>query len=433
MSVLEAEVAVIGSGAGGATVARELARAGRRVVLLEKGQAKDRMLGTHLAAASVADRAGMTFSDEYLQVVRGVALGGSTLLTCGTATEPVAWLKDELEIDLSDELAEARKELGVSRLPERLLGDSSRRMLDAAGRLGFRWEIFEKFIDADRCKEGCSRCMLVCPRGAKWTARRFAEEAVTHGAVLRTGAAVRRILHRDGITRGVEASVGGEALEVRAPVVVLSAGGMGSAPLLRQAGLRAGEGLFVDPLVVTYGRYTGPGKRMGSAFCPPMSVGTWEFADEGFMLSPLLEPWLLFMAHLALRRPWYAAKVARYDRVFGIMTKIRDDMSGELRADGRFSKPLTQADRDKLAAGDRVAREVLVEAGCDPRSLATTRPIGAHPGGGCRIGAVVGRDLQTEVEGLYVCDASVFPKALGTPVVLTAVCMAKRLGRQLLD
>jgi choline dehydrogenase-like flavoprotein len=40
-------------------------------------------------------------------------------------------------------------------------------------------------------------------------------------------------------------------------------------------------------------------------------------------------------------------------------------------------------------------------------------------------------DLQTEVEGLYVCDASTFPEALGRPTVLTIIGLAKRLAKQL--
>ena len=44
-----------------------------------------------------------------------------------------------------------------------------------------------------------------------------------------------------------------------------------------------------------------------------------------------------------------------------------------------------------------------------------------------RIGDVLDTDLRTEVEGLYVCDASVFPEALGRPTVLTIIALAMRL------
>jgi choline dehydrogenase-like flavoprotein len=48
-----------------------------------------------------------------------------------------------------------------------------------------------------------------------------------------------------------------------------------------------------------------------------------------------------------------------------------------------------------------------------------------------RIGDLVDTDLKTEVEGLYVCDASVFPAALDRPTVLTIIGLAKRLAKHL--
>ena len=41
---------------------------------------------------------------------------------------------------------------------------------------------------------------------------------------------------------------------------------------------------------------------------------------------------------------------------------------------------------------------------------------------------MLSRDLQTEIPGLYVCDASVFPEALDRPTVLTIVGLGKRLA-----
>ena len=434
MEVREADAIVVGTGAGGGTIARELTRQGKKVIMLEKGAYHRKFFGSHMAPAMIADRMSLTYSDEYLQVVRGISVGGSTMMTCGAAANPAPWIKKELGIDLTGELAEARQELGVGKLPDSLVGKSSLRMIEAADKLGYSWEIFDKLIDPEKCKEGCYRCMMVCPRDAKWTSRRFVDEAVSLGAVLMPKAPVKRVLHSNGVVRGVEALVDGLLTEFTAPLVVLSAGGMGSAPLLLEAGIeKAGKGLFVDPLVVTYGKYTGPGEQVGSAFCPPMTVGTWEFYEsEGFMLSPLIEPMLAFGAHLALKRPWYAAKMAQFKRTFGIMTKIRDDLAGELRQNGSFSKPLSDSDKHKLNRGDEVSREILVEAGCEAKSLATTPMLGAHPGGGCRIGEAVDRDLETDIRGLFVCDASVFPKSLGTPVVLVTACMAKRLARHLL-
>ena len=224
-------------------------------------------------------------------------------------------------------------------------------------------------------------------------------------------------------------------MELRAPMVILAAGGMGSAPILMRSGIRgAGKGIFIDPLVVVYGHYRGDKPRSGTCFNPPMSVGSWEFYEsEGFMLAPLNDPWIMFAAQMALVSPLRLFEVLRFRRTMGIMTKIRDAVEGELFEDGSFSKPITGADRSKLDRGAEISSEILVKAGCDPGSLARTTARGAHPGGACAIGKVVDENLETEIASLYVSDASIFPESLGTPVVATLVAMNKRLVRHLLD
>ena len=56
---------------------------------------------------------------------------------------------------------------------------------------------------------------------------------------------------------------------------------------------------------------------------------------------------------------------------------------------------------------------------------------GSHPGGTAAIGRVVDKDLQTEIDNLFVCDGSVLPTSAGLPPILTIVALAKRLAKQL--
>ena len=79
-----------------------------------------------------------------------------------------------------------------------------------------------------------------------------------------------------------------------------------------------------------------------------------------------------------------------------------------------------------------MAREVLRRAGCDPSSLVVGPVRGAHPGATAAIGRVVDTNLETRVKNLFVSDASVLPEALGRPVVLTLIGLAKRLAAHLL-
>ena len=96
-----------------------------------------------------------------------------------------------------------------------------------------------------------------------------------------------------------------------------------------------------------------------------------------------------------------------------------------------IEKYSTSNDVSLLARGSAVAGAILTEAGVDPTTLTSTPARGAHPGGTAAIGEVVDKNLETEISGLFVADASVFPSAPGAPPVLTIVALARRLGRYL--
>jgi len=107
-------------------------------------------------------------------------------------------------------------------------------------------------------------------------------------------------------------------------------------------------------------------------------------------------------------------------------------VSGEVTPEGRIEKGLTPSDRHRLSRAEAVAGEILRRAGCTHDTIFTTPLRGTHPASTARIGRVVNADLETEISGLYVCDASVFPEALCRPTVLTIIALAKRLSRRLL-
>ena len=115
------------------------------------------------------------------------------------------------------------------------------------------------------------------------------------------------------------------------------------------------------------------------------------------------------------------------------MNKVTDEVSGIVSVEGRISKPMTARDRERLHHATVVSRQILVRAGCDPDSIFVSRLRGTHPSATARLGEMVDGDLQTTIKNLYVCDASVFPEALGLPTVLTIISFAKRLSDHLLE
>jgi len=427
---MEADAVVVGTGPGGASVGRELTKAGKRVVFVDRGPQPKR-IGNQISLAKYMERAGFVYSEEGLNVVRALATGGSTLVYTGTATRPPDWLKEKYGVDIEYEVNEAEEELKITTLPDDLLGSAGLRLMSSANELGYDWEPFKKFIDPEKCKPDCSDCILGCKLGAKWTAGDYIAEAVEQGAILLKRVRVREVITDNGNAIGVRGLNSSQTpVEVRAKWVIIASGGMGTPVILQRSGIpEAGQGFFCDPLRMIYGVPRDKGK--GTATAPQMSVGTFEHLEEGFLLSPLIEPTLMFAMSVGLRNPSFLPKMRNYNSVLGIMVKIRDDMGGRVSLDGSFSKPLSYDDRLKLDKGTRIAERILEKAGCDVKDIFYSVDRAAHPGGTARIGHVVDENLRTKTGNLYVCDTSVIPEPWGLPPVLTCIGLGKRLARHL--
>jgi choline dehydrogenase-like flavoprotein len=418
---------VVGSGMGGAVVARELANAGRDVLVVEVGQPPGH-LGAFGDALRMYDGNPVTKlpkrSAEGTIIYRALVAGGSTVVSCGNGVRCLERELAELGVDLADDLAAIESEMGIAPLGEDKLSDLGERIRQAGEELGHPFALMPKMIDQARC-EACGSCVLGCPHDAKWTSLRALDEAVSHGAEVAYGVEVERVLHDGGAAVGVTGHGEDGAFEARAGTIVLSAGGLGTPVILRASGIeQAGTGLFIDTFVNVYGTTDETVKTVE----PTMSIVNTEFHDDrGFLMSPFIN--YSRSTRMIEGGAGLAARSLRH--IFGMMVKTSDDAVGEVHADGTVSKPVTGADRRRLDDGASVAGEVLVAAGVSRDSLIVSKPQGAHPGGTAAIGSIVDTDLQTEVDGLFVADASVLPTTPGMPPLVTIGALARRLGRTL--
>ncbi|HPJ06512.1 MAG TPA: GMC family oxidoreductase N-terminal domain-containing protein [Deltaproteobacteria bacterium] len=191
MHTVKAETVVVGTGPGGATIARELARAGEDVLVLEKGRDHQLPVGSILAYATMYD---IQRSREGVLIRRGITTGGSTMIYSGNS------------------------------------------------------------IDPGLCDPACDRCLFGCRRGAKWTARDYLYEAMALGARVMTRCDVRKVIRSGNAAAGVYARTPEGSLVVEAGRVILAAGGLGTPLILQASGISsAGTNFFTDPMSVMVG------------------------------------------------------------------------------------------------------------------------------------------------------------------------------------
>jgi choline dehydrogenase-like flavoprotein len=421
---LSARTVIVGSGPGGATVARELTRRGQQDVLILEQGAYHKPMGSYVNLFRMSDRFFTLASIEGTGMVRLLTVGGSSIAFLGTAFPPRAWFKDKYGIDLAPYVEEMNREFKLEPTPERLLGEGAKRIMSAAHHEGFDWHPLPHFIEWDKCEKDCRKLFAGSAKGAKWTAREYIEEAVGAGARLEARMRVDQVLSEGGRATGVRGVGPSGPFEVEAETVVLAAGGLGTAPIMLNSGFpEAGKGVIIDPLILTSGVY--PGRGCGTDV--PMGCGTTDLQDEGIIMCDCVDPWPLQLLGLYLSGAKNIPNIRYFPHTLGIMSKVRDEFAGWVAADGRVSKPLSERENGLLARAAEIAGRILVRAGCDPASIVSTPPRGAHPAGTARIGDQVDTDLQTSIIGLYVCDSSVIPEPCGMPPVMTILALAKRL------
>ena len=398
-------VIVIGTGAGGALLARELAKDGKKVTILEKGPYID-------------SKDAFNYYDAYsndVDLLTTTCIGGATIVSMSNMVKALDEELLDYDIDLTQAYEYVEDLIDVHPLDDSHIGRGTQKFLDAGEELGLNTLKMPKAIREKDCIQ-CGKCAFGCPADAKWSGKDFVDEAVDAGAELICDAEVSEIVSKDNKVCSVKYIKDGENHFIEAEKVVLSAGAIGSTLILRNSGFsHVGEEIFFDPFV-SVGGYI---KDIN--FNTEVQMAGLITA-KNFVLSPH------FSSFLKENIPY--SDVENKD-IFSIMVKTPDESKGYVDENGDVVKINTIQDIRYLAEGAATAGMILEKMGVDPNTIGSTVYRGAHPGGTAPIGKIVNSNLETEISNLYVCDASVLPISPGKPPILTILALAKRLADHL--
>ncbi len=476
----ECDVVVVGSGAGGAVAAAELAAAGLDVVVLEAGghYNRDNYPQDHLAAIAELYRdGGLTIAEGQppIPVPVAKAVGGTTVINSGTcfrAPEPILddwrhrygieWAKD-----LDGDFAEAEETLHVTQLDPERMGRNGQLAMEGAAAIGASAAPISR--NAGKCVQ-CSSCPFGCEIDAKRGMHvSYLPRAVAAGARVRANVHVDRVLVEDGRAVGVACTLAsgangrGRSYTVRARRAVVAAGGaFGTPELLQRSGLgnrQVGRNLHIHPACWVGARYEEE-VRGWEGVMQSFYVDQWE--DRGILLEATFTPLAFGGAWLLGAGRSHQEAMLDFGHVGSIGVHLCDSSAGRvgLGAEGslRASYRLNRTDADDIAFGIARAAEIHFAAGATevypniprvgvlkpsdlPAFEATRfRPSelrleAFHPMGTARIAADP-REGACAVDGslygtrdLYVADGSLFPTSVGVNPMMTIIAFSKQVAR----
>ena len=417
---------VVGTGAGGATAAKEL-QGNYDVTVLEAGR-EFVPFTTETARLETLKKTGLLLSEklvpllfpamkilkteENMVLVRAAGFGGTTTISTGNALRMDRHLRD-IGIDLDEEFAEIYREIPVSTDHQGKWHRITRRLFEVCRGLNLDPQPTPKMVDFNKCTR-CGRCIFGCRQDARWDSRRFLKIALEKGVHLVAGWKAQRVVLRDGRAIGVDSSAGLRRRFVPADLVVLAAGGFSTPVILQNSGISCEPSLFVDPVLCVAAEVRGAGqdKEMQMPFVAQ---------QDQFILSPYFD----FLSFFFNRQWAFPAS----DTV-SLMVKLADSSTGSVTRRG-VDKPLTDKDKDGLQRGVALCREILKGIGVPEEKMVLGTINAGHPGGTLPLT----RDESTNLhhkrlpENVYVADSTLLPYSLGNPVILTIIALAKRVSR----
>lgn len=485
---LECDAVVIGTGAGGAVVACELARRGLAVLLLEEGRYHTRAdfdgRGIENIRRFYRGKGTVgTVGNTFIPLPMGRLVGGSTAINTGTCWRTPDWVLDrwareEGLHDLApDRMApyfeRVEKELEVAPSPWSVLGGVARVVSRGCDALGYSHRALAR--NAPGC-DGSGVCDYGCPTDARRSTNvSYVPAALTAGAQLFTGVRATRIVREGGRVVGVEGVASGPGkrvrVRVRARATVVACGTVMS-PLLLGADADArrlpwlGRNLSIHPATTVSALFD---EEIRGYAAVPQGYCVDEFRREGILLMGASAPVDMAATTFGFVGRDLVRLMEAYDKVasFGVM--VEDETRGRVTR-GPGGRPLIlyrlgRLERERLRRGAEIMARIYLAAGArevypavhghrtirdarDIARLASTLPAASdwlltafHPLGTCRMAADPSRGVvSTDHEvfgapGLYVSDGSVVPSSVGVnpqeTIMAISTRAAERIARRL--
>ena len=483
-TTLDADVVVVGSGAGGGVVAAELAVAGQQVIVLEKGgyyNEADFDGAEWNAMGCLYEKQGILTSDDVgIVVLAGSGLGGGTTINWTTSLPTPGHVLQEWERELGISGATgAEWQASTQEVCDRLHVNTdspenrhNQLLRIASERLGYRWRTLPRNVHG--CSD-CGYCGYGCRFGAKQsTLVTYLQDAFDRGAQIITECHADRVTYAAGRVTGVEASTNGHALRIRSPRVVVAAGSIHSPALLKRSGLtnpHIGRHLHLHPVPAAFGIFDEPVRSWQGTM---QAVACNQFEDleggYGFVIEvPPVHPGLM-----ALGVGWQDARshkelMLQAENTAFFFALVRDRDGGRVDVD-RQGRPilkysLTRRDAQNVVRGGQECVRLLAAAGAHtigglynnlaPYSARSEGDLeghlrgieqrgyivndmtlfSAHQMSSCRmagsaaLGAVNPEGESYDVRNLFVADASALPSATGVNPMISIMTLAHRVAQ----
>lgn len=483
------DIVIVGSGAGGGTVAERLSplcRDGVRILVLEQGPklADEEFTGREIemAGALYEDSGGFLNAEGTMTLAFGRAYGGSTVVYTGTSLvvpERVIrkWDVPGLEYgDVARRAAVYQEENNVHLLADGELNDNNRLFVEGCTRAGYHAEQFP--LNLRGCK-GSSLCNLGCPNSAKLGTHRVQLPAAErNGVEVVTRAAVRRVEPRAVTVRVGEKRAADKGLpstwapgdyRVQAKVVVSAGSAVGSPALLLRSGFgdqlpRLGHGFTCHPAHILVAEHERP---ITNDVGHPKSFFVDRAEEDGYVLETCMYFPFTTAKNLTGFGPAHSALMRAFPRLQMILVlacdkavphnRVTVDQEGRPVVHYRFTPETVTAMVHATRASARIffaagalrvhapsadpplierADAARLEQLIDERHFLPGRisVSAAHLMGGCGMGRTA-TDSVTDAWGrvhgvpwLRVADASLFPDSLEINPYLTVMALADRVA-----